>query len=117
MKFLIYILFKDPSWNNSVQIDICSILYAFANAAKQRYDAVITTDPLRAQALLNILYALFRLQNDRASVWGCSVISVVGVAFNIVQPYPTWKISSNQLMNDLIIISSFAIAFKEYAEK
>jgi hypothetical protein len=59
---------------------------------------------------LNILYALFKLQNDRASLWGCSVISVVGVAFNIVQPYPTWRTSSNQLMNDLISISSFAIA-------
>jgi hypothetical protein len=110
MRFLIYVLFKDPSWNNSVQIDICSILYAFASAAKQRYDAVITTNLLRAQALLNILYALFRLQNDRASLWGCSVISVVGAVFNVSQPYPTWRTSSNQLMNDLISISSFAIA-------
>jgi hypothetical protein len=110
MKFLVYVLFKDPSWNSSVQIDICSIIYAFASAAKQRYDVVITTNLLKAQELWNILYALFRLQNDRASVWGCSVISVVGVAFNIVQPYPTWKTSSNQLMNDLISISSFAIA-------
>jgi hypothetical protein len=110
MKFLVYVLFKDPSWNSSVQIDICSILYAFASAAKQRYDAVLTTNPLKAQELWKILYALFKLQNDRASVWGCSVISVVGAAFNIVQPYPTWKISSNQLMNDLISISSFAIA-------
>jgi hypothetical protein len=112
MKFLIYVLFKDPSWNNSVQIDICSVLYAFANSAKQKYDAA--TDSMKKSAIANIVKAVYDLQKSRKDQhWNCSVINIATenpFSFTVSQVQADWKGSTNQIANDLLGLGLFAIA-------
>lgn len=113
MKFLIYVLFKDPSWNNSTQIDICSVLYAFANSAKQKYDS--TTDSMKKSAISNIVKAVYALQLSRGAqqVWNCSVITISEenpFSFTASQVQADWKGSTNQIANDLLGLGLFAIA-------
>jgi hypothetical protein len=113
MKFLIYVLFKDPSWNNSTQIDICSVLYAFTNSAKQKYDAA--TDSMKKSAIENIVKAVYVLQKSRGDqqVWNCSVINISGenpFSFTVSQVQADWKGSTNQIANDLLGLGLFAIA-------
>ena len=108
MKFLIYVLLRDPSWNSSTQIDICSVLYAFAKPAKQKYDS--TTDPMKKSAIGNILSSVKTLQDRRKEmqVWDCSVVTdVLDVS---TQPAPAWKDANNQIVNDLLGLGLFAIA-------
>jgi len=113
MKFLIYVLFKDPSWNSSTQIDICSVLYAFASSAKQKYDAA--TDSMKKSAIENIVKAVYVLQKSRGDqqVWNCSVINISGenpFSFTVSQVQADWKGSTNQIANDLLGLGLFAIA-------
>jgi len=108
MKFLIYVLFKDPSGNSSTQIDICSVLYVFANPVKQVYDA--TTDSMKKSAILNILFSLKLLQDMRKGmqVWDCSVIAD-DLDVSPTPPAPAWKDANNQIVNDLLGLGLFAI--------
>jgi hypothetical protein len=110
MKFLIYVLFKDPSWNSSTQIDICSVLYAFANPLKQAYDAATG---MKKSAILNILSSLKILQDMRKEMpvergWNCSVITD-GLDVSPIPPAPAWKDANNQIVNDLLGLGLFAI--------
>jgi hypothetical protein len=108
MKFLIYVLFKDPSGNSSTQIDICSVLYVFAKPVKQVYDA--TTDSMKRSAILNILFSLKILQDMRKvmQVWDCSVIAD-DLDVSPTPPAPAWKDANNQIVNDLLGLGLFAI--------
>jgi hypothetical protein len=112
MKFLIYVLFKDPSWNSSTQIDICSVLYAFASSAKQKYDAA--TDSMKKSAIEDIVKAVYVLQKSRGDqqVWNCSVINIREnpFSFDAFQVQADWKGSTNQIANDLLGLGLFAIA-------
>ena len=113
MKFLIYVLFKDPSGNSSTQIDICSILYTFANPVKQVYDAI--TDSMIKSAIENIVKALYALQSSRGAqqVWNCPVITISGenpFSFTVSQVQADWKGATNQIVNDLLGLGLFAIA-------
>jgi hypothetical protein len=110
MKFLIYVLFKDPSWNSSTQIDICSVLYAFASSAKQKYDAATGMKQL---AMLRIIFSVKLLQDMRKEMpvergWNCSVITD-GLDIS-TPPAPAWKDANNQIVNDLLGLGLFAIA-------
>jgi len=107
MKFLIYVLFKDPSGNNSTQIDICSLLYVFANPVKQEYDAATGMKQL---AIGNILFSLKILQDMRKwmQVWDCSVIAD-DLDVSPTPPAPAWKDANNQIVNDLLGLGLFAI--------
>jgi hypothetical protein len=112
MKFLIYILFKDPSGNSSTQIDICSVLYVFANPVKQVYDAI--TDSMIKSAIANIVKALYALQSSRGAqqVWNCPVITISGenpFSFTVSQVQADWKGATNQIVNDLLGLGLFAI--------
>jgi hypothetical protein len=108
MKFLIYVLFKDPSGNSSTQIDICSVLYVFAKPVKQVYDA--TTDSMKRSAILNILFSLKILQDMRKGmqVWDCSIIAD-DLDVSPTPPAPAWKDANNQIVNDLLGLGLFAI--------
>ncbi len=111
MKFLIYVLLRDPSWNNSTQIDICSVLYVFADSAKLKYEA--TTDSMKKQAIANIVKATYALQKSRKDnqVWDCPVITITENPFSFaVSQARDWKGGTNQVVNDLLALGLFAIA-------
>jgi len=118
MKFLIYVLFRDPSWNSSVQIDICSVLYTFARDVKEKYDT--ETNEMKKEVIANIVKALYALQSSRGGngnqVWECPVIAITGenpFSFNVSQAQADWKLSTNQVVNDLLALGLFAIAASE----
>lgn len=115
MKFLIYVLFRDPSWNSSVQIDICSVLYTFARDVKEKYDT--ETNEMKKEVIANIVKALYAIQSSRGGngnqVWECPVIAITGenpFSFNVSQAQADWKLSTNQVVNDLLGLGLFAIA-------
>ncbi|GBD04105.1 hypothetical protein HRbin19_01413 [bacterium HR19] len=117
MKFLIYVLFKDPSFNSSLELDVCSVFYT---VAKGLYDRYTTTNDQKVKGAIEyIFYSLIYAQEEgRTNVWGnCNVIAYTdNKPTGISAPQPnqfrifTDIVQMNQLVNDLLGLGLFGIA-------